>query len=65
MTDTVHSTTSDSNEEHFNQSRLISSMKFYESNFLLETAVKAKLLTFVLPTEKCLEVLFWTFLHIS
>jgi len=31
----------------------------------LEPAVKAKILTFVLPTEKCLVVLFWTFLQIS
>jgi len=27
----------------------------------LETAVKDKMLTFVLPTEKCLVVSFWTF----
>jgi len=33
-------------------------MKFYK---VLETAVKAKMLTFVLQTEKRLEVSFWTF----
>jgi len=31
----------------------------------LESAVKAKLLTFVLPTEKRLVVSFWTFFQIS
>jgi len=31
----------------------------------LETAVKAKMLFFVLPTEKHVEVSFWTFFNIS
>jgi len=31
----------------------------------LEPAVKAKMLTFVLPTEKRLVVSFWTFFQIS
>jgi len=31
----------------------------------LEPVVKAKILTFLLPTEKCLIVLFWTFFQIS
>jgi len=31
----------------------------------LETAVKAKMLTFVLPIQKRLMVLFWTYFNIS
>jgi len=31
----------------------------------LEPAVKAKMLTFVLPAEKRLLVLFWTFFQLS
>jgi len=42
-------------------------MKLYEVRriLLFETAVKSKMLTFVLPTEKCLVVSFWTFFEIS
>jgi len=47
-------------------------MKFYETilsedgrTLFLEPAVKAKTLTFVLPTEKRLVVSFWTFFQIS
>jgi len=42
-------------------------MKLYEVRriLLLKTAVKAKMLTFVLPTEKGLVVSFRIFLNIS